>query len=149
MSWQPYGIDDCARQVVLDALKRDPERKSMNQIFKMRLTCSYGLERFWGEYLRLRDGNSVEQNKAKIIKQTWLMLKNDILCDTGITLPYVPDVDLEDVDAVSSSLEAIWSLRTANPHQAQIVLAVLVNFCDAIIWWKNRLSPDPVQDNLE
>lgn len=149
MSWQPYGIDDCARTVVLDALKRDPEGKSMNQIFKMRLTCAYGLERFWGEYLRLHDGNAVEQKKAEIIKQTWLLLKNDILCDTGITLPYDPDLDLENVDAVRTSLEAIWSLRTESPHQAQIVLAVLVNFCDAIIWWKNRLSPESAQDNPE
>lgn len=149
MSWHPYGIDDCARKVVLDALERDPERKSMNQIFKMRLTCAYGLERFWGEYLRLRNGNSIEQKKAEIIKQTWLSLKNDILSETGIILPYDPSLDLENAQAVRSSLEDIWSLRTESPHQAQIVLSVLTNFCDAIIWWKNRLSPDSVQDDPE
>jgi hypothetical protein len=142
MSWQPYGIDDCARQVVLNALQRDASGDSLNQVFKMRLTCAYGLERFWGEYLRLRDGNQKEKNKAAIIHDTWRFLKESILSDTGINLPFEPALDTRNKADVRNSLQRLWELRTNHPHQAQTVLAVLVVFCDAIIWWKNRLSAE-------
>jgi hypothetical protein len=69
------------------------------------------------------------------------MMKQRILVDTGIDLPYDPSLNLNDNSQVRSSLSKIWELSNQNPRQAQVVLAVLVNFCDAIIWWKNRLSP--------
>jgi hypothetical protein len=141
MSWHPYLLDDCAQQVVNNAILRDATRKSLNQVFKMRMTTAYGLERFWGEYLRLSSGNAKDKLKADIIHDTWIMMKQRILVDTGIDLPYDPSLNLNDNSQVRSSLSKIWELSNQNPRQAQVVLAVLVNFCDAIIWWKNRLSP--------
>lgn len=146
MNWQPYGIDDCARQVVLNALRNDRSGDSLNQVFKMRITCAYGLERFWGEYLRLKNGNPKEQSKAAIIQDTWRLMKEQILSGTGIELPYQPNLNTRSAEDVRRSLQEIWQLRTTKPHEAQVVLAVLVSFCEAIIWWKNRLSPDSDQE---
>jgi hypothetical protein len=142
MSWQPYRIDDCARQVVLKALQRDPQGDSLSQVFKMRVTCAYGLERFWGEYLRLKQ-KPAERLKAEIILDTWKFMKDDILAGTGIVLPFDPDLDPSDrrnQEAVRRSLEQFWNLRTTQPYQAQVTLSVLTTFCEAIIWWKNRLA---------
>lgn len=142
MSWQPYRIDDCARQVVLKALQRDPQGESLSQVFKMRVTCAYGLERFWGEYLRLKQ-KPAEQLKAEIILDTWKFMKDDILAGTGIVLPFDPGLDPRDrrnQEAVRRSLEQFWNLRTTQPYQAQVALSVLTTFCEAIIWWKNRLA---------
>ena len=142
MSWQPYRIDDCARQVVLQALQRDPKGESLSQVFKMRVTCAYGLERFWGEYLRLKQ-KPAERNKAEIIYDTWRFMSEEILADTGIDLPFDPDLDPSargNQQAVRNSLEKFWELRTTQPYQAQVALSVLTTFCEAIIWWKNRLS---------
>ncbi|WP_146134525.1 hypothetical protein [Aphanothece minutissima] len=147
MVWQPYPIDDCARQVVEHAIQRDSSRKSLNQVFKMRFTCAYGLERFWGEYLRLKSGSAVDQNKAEIILDTWRFLQADILRGTGIELPLDDALNVNDASAVNESLSSIWQLRTAHPRQAQVVLAVLTNFCEAIIWWKNRLAPGSIQED--
>lgn len=141
MSWQPYGLDDCAQQVVLDAIKRDPSLKSLNQVFKMRTTCAYGLERFWGEFLRLRSGTEAEIMRSLIIQDTWNALRDQLLNGTGIKLPYDPKLELDNQDAVRTSLARIWEIRAQNPKQAQVVLAILVSFCEAIIWWKNRLAP--------
>jgi len=142
MSWQPYRIDDCARQIVLKALQRDPQGDSLSQVFKMRVTCAYGLERFWGEYLRLKQ-KPAEQMKAEIILDTWRFMSKEILADTGIDPPFDPDLDLSarvNQQAVRNSLEKIWELRTTRPYQAQVALSVLTTFCEAIIWWKNRLA---------
>jgi len=147
MSWQPYGLDDCAQRVVLNAIKRDPSLKSLNQVFKMRTTCAYGLERFWGEYLRLRSGNERDRMRSAIILDTWTQLKDTILNGTGIKLPNDQDVNLEDQNAVRMSLSKLWEIRADNPKQAQVVLAILVNFCEAIIWWKNRLAPGSISED--
>jgi hypothetical protein len=147
MSWQPYGLDDCAQKVVLDAIRRDPSCKSLRQVFKMRTTCAYGLERFWGEYLRLSNGNQSDVMQSRIILDTWRALKDQILDGTGISLPYDPNLDLSNKNDVSQSLAKLWELRAHNPKQIQVVLAILVSFCEAIIWWKNRLAPGSLTDN--
>lgn len=147
MSWHPYLIDDCAQKVVNNAILRDPTKKSLGQVFKMRMTTAYGLERFWGEYLRLKAGNEQERLRADIIHDAWKLMKNEILNDTGIILPYNPVLNLNDHVAVRDSLSRIWELSNSKPRQAQVVLAVLTTFCDAIVWWKNRLSPGSLAED--
>jgi len=65
MGWKSYGLDQAAQRLVLAARKRDP--KSLNQGYKMRMAVAYGLERFWGEHLRLQK----EPNKSQYWKETW------------------------------------------------------------------------------
>lgn len=55
MTWKSYELDRVAQKLVLSARERDPD--SMNQSHKMRMSVAYGLERFWGEHLRLASGN--------------------------------------------------------------------------------------------
>ena len=52
MAWKSYRLDQLAQRLVLDARQRDPQ--SLNQAYKMRMATAYGLERFWGEHLRLQ-----------------------------------------------------------------------------------------------
>jgi hypothetical protein len=77
MGWNRFEFDHHAQQIVLAARKRDPD--SLNQAYKMRTTCAYGLERFWGEHLRLsgdkaKDG---EKHKAQFIADVWTVYGDD------------------------------------------------------------------------
>ena len=149
MTWKPYALDECAQKIVSDAISRDPGRKSLNQIFKMRTTCAYGLERFWGEYLRLAGGNDLDRNKSKIILDTWKSFNQVVLSEIGIILSSdLENFNCSDPESVESSLRELWQIRTGNPKEAQLLLAVLASFCDAIIWWKNRLAPSSPQEEV-
>jgi hypothetical protein len=122
MAWQPYGLDRAAQQLVLDARNRD--RDSLNQSFKMRTTAAYGLERFWGEQLRLQRN---EATKAAYWQQTWDALVN-ILQPTGIELPN----NITDPEAMAQKL---WNLTL---EDQRLALAVLTQLCDCLIWWTQR-----------
>ena len=50
MSWKSYNLDREAQKLVL--IYRD-KPGVIGQSHKMRSTVAYGLERFWGEQLRL------------------------------------------------------------------------------------------------
>jgi hypothetical protein len=121
MAWQTYGLDREAQKLVLAAQKRDKE--SLNQSFKMRMTAAYGLERFWGEQLRLQ---GKEQSKADYWKQTWDALVG-ILETTGVILP-------NDTDPETMAQE-LWSLDL---EDQRLALAVLTQLCDCMIWWTQR-----------
>jgi hypothetical protein len=122
MAWQPYGLDQQAQKLVLAAKKRD--RDSLNQSFKMRTTAAYGLERFWGEQLRLQ---GKEQTKSDYWKETWDALVK-ILEPTGVELPN----NIVDPEAMSQKL---WSLTL---EDQRLALAVLTQLCDCLIWWTQR-----------
>jgi hypothetical protein len=122
MAWQPYGLDQQAQRLVLAAKKRDKD--SLNQSFKMRTTAAYGLERFWGEQLRLR---GKEQTKSDYWKETWDALVK-ILEPTGVELPN----NITDPEAMAQKL---WSLSL---DDQRLALAVLTQLCDCLIWWTQR-----------
>jgi hypothetical protein len=175
MTWSPYELDRLALQIVLEAKERDPKPKdgdrteansnnrsqsSLSQSYKMRAACAYGLERFWGEHLRLahavdpkrkdqvgnqdKDKIREDRNKAKMIIDTWLVLVG-IMKGTGIHLPKTV-VDLSqqkpqalNKDAIEEFSSQIWNLGT---DKAQITLSVLTSLCDSIVWWTQRLKPE-------
>jgi hypothetical protein len=66
MGWNSYGLDQIAQRLVLDARQRNSD--SLNQGYKMRMSIAYGLERFWGEHLRLQRR---EAHNAEYWKETW------------------------------------------------------------------------------
>jgi hypothetical protein len=150
MTWQPYNFDYFAMNIVCEALKRDS--KSLNQSFKMRTTCAYGMERFWGEHLRLlRNKNQSERNKGLLIADTWSSFKK-IMEEADPTLAHKLPITIQenrDIDnnELSTAVDLLWSL-TFDEHR--ICLSVLTNLCDAIVWWTQRLKTgqfDP-EDNL-
>ena len=51
MVLEPYNLDKIAHDLVLNHC----DKGAHNQAYKMRTAASYGLERFWGEQLRLYD----------------------------------------------------------------------------------------------
>jgi hypothetical protein len=175
MTWSPYELDRLALQIVLEAKERDRTdanaknrgQSSLSQSYKMRAACAYGLERFWGEHLRLahavdpkkkdqvsnqdKDKIREDRNKARMIIDTWRALVG-IMKGTGIHLPSTV-VDLSQQKPQALSKEAIdkfsaqiWDLSS---NKAQITLSVLTSLCDSIIWWTQRLKPERDEKEVE
>jgi hypothetical protein len=128
MAWKEYNLDRIAQKLVLAAKLRDQD--SLNQSFKMRESVSYGLERFWGEHLRLQ---IKECNKAKYWKETWDQLV-ETMAQTGVIIPNDP-VQVNNTESVKAMAEKLWTLDL---EQQRITLAVLTQLCDCLVWWTQR-----------
>lgn len=122
-----YSLDQAAQKLVLDARKRNAQ--SLNQGYKMRLTVAYGLERFWGESLRLVR----EPENASYWKEAWDALVK-ILAEAGLTLPN-DSPDPKDVDAVEAMAQQLWAIPI---EDQRIAISVLTQLCDSIVWWTQR-----------
>ena len=110
MTWQLYEIDRTAHDLILNFRDRDVLKES----HKMRATTAYGLERFWGEYLRLDQTNEKkpkqkEQAKSEFWKATW-----DALCkimrQAGITIPN-DTVDPQNTKSIKTMSEKLFEGR--------------------------------------
>ncbi|TRU44092.1 MAG: hypothetical protein EWV49_21370 [Microcystis aeruginosa Ma_QC_Ch_20071001_S25] len=128
MAWKEYNLDRIAQKLVLAAKLRD--RDSLNQSFKMRESVSYGLERFWGEHLRLQ---SKEPNKAQYWKETWDKLV-ETMAEAGIPIPN-DTVEVNDTKSVQAMAEKLWELKL---EDQRITIAVLTQLCDCLVWWTQR-----------
>ncbi len=130
--WQPYHLDHYAQQLVL---KHRDKKNVLNETHKMRMTVSYGLERFWGEHLRLKKDKKQEiQNKGQYWKDVWDKLA-EILEKAGVTLPNDPVND--NTQKIQDMANQIWKM---NMGDQRIALMVLTQFCDSLVWWKQRYS---------
>ena len=136
MSWQLYEIDRIAHDLVLDFRDRDVLKES----HKMRSATAYGLERFWGEYLRLDQTNErrpkqKEQDKSDFWKATW-----DALCKimkrAGITIPN-DAVNPKNTESIRLMSEQLWAF---DQDHRKIALAILIELCDSLVWWTQRYS---------
>jgi|LakMenEpi03Aug12_release.lakeMendotaPanAssembly.Ray.scaffolds.fasta_scaffold80009_4 hypothetical protein len=165
MSWTPYDLDHLAQGIVLKARERILEiekssrsekdrneklkeaRDALNQAFKMRANCAFGLERFWGEHLRLAKGEQEKENfSAAFVADVWRVFVV-IMRDAEIKLP--PDLLSSKASEVEikKATNQIWSL---GPQNRQVALAVLTNLCDSVVWWTQRLKPPkPPKDKRE
>ncbi|MCS6958621.1 MAG: hypothetical protein RMK91_01040 [Pseudanabaenaceae cyanobacterium SKYGB_i_bin29] len=130
MAWRSYELDRRAQKLVLDAKQRDPD--SLNQAYKMRMTTAYGLERFWGEHLRLQ-GHHGTQAKATFWRETWTALV-EIMRQAGITVPN-DQVQPNNTTSIRNMAQRLWSLSL---DDQRVTLAVLTQLCDAIVWWTQR-----------
>ncbi|MBD2775564.1 hypothetical protein [Iningainema tapete] len=128
MAWYSYGLDQEAQKLVLAAKQR--EKNSLNQSYKMRMAVAYGLERFWGEHLRLQ---KKEPNKSLYWKETWEVLVK-IMQRAGVTLPN-DNVNADDVKTVQAMSEKLWQMELSDQR---VALAVLTSLCDSIVWWTQR-----------
>jgi hypothetical protein len=139
MSWESYGLDRYAQELVLSAKKRSPD--SLNQSHKMRMAVAYGLERFWGEQLRLAGD---KEKKDIYWREVWAILVK-VMAKAGITIPNdsIPKVeDKKNQAQVQAQTEAIeimsqklWNLSL---EEQRVSLAVLSELCDALVWWTQR-----------
>jgi hypothetical protein len=128
MAWNSYGLDQEAQRLVLAAKLRD--EKSLNQSYKMRMAIAYGLERFWGEHLRLQ---GKEETKSKYWKDTWDTLVK-VMAQAGVTLPN-QSVRSDNAKAIQSMSEDLWQLSL---QDQRVAMAVLTQLCDCIVWWTQR-----------
>ena len=135
MGWSFYGLDQVAQKLVLAAKVRD--RDSLNQSFKMRESVAYGLERFWGEHLRLQ---VKEQAKSQYWKETWDAFV-DIMARSQITIPN-DSVSVDNTKAVTAMAEKLWTLEI---EEQRIALAVLTQLCDSLVWWTQRYKGSRTQ----
>lgn len=127
-SYKPYELDREAQKLVLAAKQRD--EKSLNQSYKMRMAVAYGLERFWGEHLRLQ---GKEPEKSQYWKETWDTLVK-VMEQAGFTIPNDP-VNVNNTSQIQAMSEELWKLDIADQR---VALAVLTQLCDCIVWWTQR-----------
>lgn len=126
MAWQSYSLDQKAHDLVLKYRDKDV----LNQSHKMRSTVAFGLERFWGEQLRLeRD----DINKANYWKDVWQELVN-IMRQAGVNLPN-DSVNPSDTNSIQKMSKKLWEF---DQKQRKVALAVLTQLCDSLIWWTQR-----------
>jgi hypothetical protein len=128
-NWQPYSLDRRAQKLVLD--RRDL-KDVLNESHKMRMSVGYGLERFWGEHIRLQRES---QPKALYWKAVWDNLA-EILQEVGsdIVLP-TQAIDSNNTTQIKTISAELWRLPIE--HQ-RVALMVLTQFCDALVWWTQR-----------
>lgn len=136
MAWQSYELDRIAQKLVLAARDRDP--KSLNQSHDMRMAVAYGLERFWGEHLRLKGKKIEDENKSKFWKATWDELVA-VMKKAGVTIPNDPiepdsrgKLPTQPIQAMS---EKLWKLSV---EDQRVSVAVLTQLCDCLVWWTQR-----------
>ena len=130
--WQSYGLDHIAQRLVLDALSADKD--SLNQSHKMRMAVTYGLERFWGEHLRLRNSKKdSDRAKSNYWKATWDEFVA-VMKKAGVTIPNKA-VDANDAESIKRMSEALWALEI---EVQRVSLAVLSQLCDCVVWWTQR-----------
>jgi hypothetical protein len=131
MSWKLYEIDRRAQKLVLKFRDADV----LGESHKMRMTTAYGLERFWGEHLRLMRDNKTK-DKANFWKDTWKELC-EIMKEAGIKVPNDP-VNPEKTAEVQAMAAKLWDETQFPIEQRKVALAVLIQLCDSLVWWTQR-----------
>lgn len=142
MGWKSYELDRIAQKLVLDARERDP--KSLNQSYKMRMAVAYGLERFWGEHLRLKGRKQEDENKSKYWKATWDALQN-VMDKAGVTIPNDP-INPNQVQDIQKMSAKLWQLPI---EDQRVAIAVLTQLCDCIVWWTQRYKTGRLADEID
>lgn len=131
MSWESYNLDREAQRLVLAHRNKEGV---IGQSHKMRITVAYGLERFWGEQLRLLGKNdSKENDKGQYWRDTWKSFAK-IMERAGIKLPK-EEVKYNDTPKIQEVAAKLWELPI---EDQRICLAVLTQFCDSLVWWTQR-----------
>jgi hypothetical protein len=114
------------------------------------MTVAYGLERFWGEHLRLERDKS---DKAKYWKAVWQKLA-EILIDAG--MQNFPNDEVtsnnsdkekrkkEETEKIRNMSQKIWSMSL---EDQRVALMVLTQFCDSLVWWTQRYKTKGDKDN--
>jgi hypothetical protein len=133
MNWKFYEIDRIAHDLVLEFRDRDV----LGESHKMRSATAYGLERFWGEHLRLI-AKDQDRDKGRFWKATWNALCK-IMKEAGIIIPN-DIVDINKTDSIKAMSEKLWASDNPNfgIEQRKVALAILTELCDSLVWWTQR-----------
>lgn len=146
MAFINYRIDEKAHNLVQNFYQKGVN----NQVFKMRTTVAFGLERFWGEQWRFSPDKDKEKDKHEYWKAVWKQLV-DTMTEVGITS--LPNEEVRtikgqlDTDQIRAIADQIWAM---DQNERKIVQAILLQLCDSLIWWTQRykkLAPNGDNDD--
>ncbi|MBE9221762.1 hypothetical protein IQ215_03545 [Cyanobacterium stanieri LEGE 03274] len=128
MAWNSYNLDQAAHDLVLRYRGSD----ALNQGYKMRMTVSYGLERFWGEQFRLQ-GTRGSEEKARYWRDTWQKLV-EIMAIAGVNLPN-DNVSANNTQQIKAMADLLWNF---DQEQRKVAIAVLTQLTESMVWWTQR-----------
>jgi hypothetical protein len=132
IGWQPYELDKYAERLVR---KYRDKKNVLNESHKMRMSVAYGLERFWGEHIRLKAEKKIEdKDKGEYWLDVWKAL-GEILDYAGIKLPGQSSSGLT-TDEIKQVTEYLWCQLTLEDRR--VALMVLTQLCNALVWWTQR-----------
>jgi hypothetical protein len=117
MGWEPYKLDQVAHDLVF---ARKDQRDILSQVYKMRTAVAYGLERFWGEQLRL------EGDESAYWSATW----NELVRIMGVA-----DITIPNSRDRSEQISALWDFSI---EDRKVAISVLTQLCDCMVWWTQR-----------
>jgi hypothetical protein len=142
MTWESYNLDREAQRLVLAYRNKEGV---IGQSHKMRTTIAYGLERFWGEQLRLLARNDRrDREKGEYWRDTWKSFVK-IMKKAGIKLPE-EDTTSNNTNTVEEIAAQLWALSI---EDQRISIAVLTQFCDSLVWWTQRYKQSGGTDECE
>jgi hypothetical protein len=121
MGWQPYKLDQAAHDLVFE--RHQTQNDVLRQVYKMRTTIAYGLERFWGEQLRL---NGAE---AAYWQATW---------GKFVEIMKLADITIPNHDDRNQQITDLWASSKASIDDRKVAIAVLTQLCDCMVWWTQR-----------
>jgi len=131
MAFEIFSID----QKACDIVKNYAHNKEVrSQVYKMRTTAAYGLERFWGEQHRFNPNKPTEAQKHHYWRETWQTLVEILSC-VGIELP-----NEGGAGQVQEMANQLWKM---NREQVKVAIAILTQLCDSMIWWTQRYKNLP------
>lgn len=130
MSLKPFEIDRHAHDLILEFREKGDV---LGESHKMRMATAYGLERFWGEHLRLQRESRDSRDKADFWKKTWTIFCK-IMKEAGINVPN-DTVNPDNTAVVKTMTDKLWSFDI---QQRKVALAVLTELCDSMVWWTQR-----------
>jgi hypothetical protein len=128
MSLKMYGLDRYAHDLVAEFCPKGV----LNETHNMRTTAALGLERFFGEHLRLS-----EKEEGKYWRKTWDVLVK-IMAVAGISVPTLKGIENIDSKAIKTVIDDLWNEDIFSKNDRKITLAVLIQLCDNMVWWAQR-----------
>ncbi|MCT7968416.1 hypothetical protein NG799_19080 [Laspinema sp. D1] len=139
MALHAYNLDRIAQQIVL----KYRDQKVLNESHKMRQTAVFGLERFWGEHLRLL-AKPETRDAGQYWRDTWKELAN-IMAKAGIAVPN-DSVEPNNTGQIREMAEKLWNDEEFSRDDRQFTLAVLIQLCDSLVWWTQRYKKKAERD---
>lgn len=128
MAFESFRLDQVAHDLVREYYQ---DRAARQQVYKMRTATAYGLERFWGEQLRL-DGREAQYWRA-----TWRRFVEIMSLRAGMDIPD-GDISQGDPDTIRRVTEQLWDTERFPLEQRKVAIAVLMQLSDCLIWWTQR-----------
>jgi hypothetical protein len=125
-----YGLDRYAHNLVAEFCKQGV----LNETHDMRKTAAFGLERFFGEHLRLQ---AKDEKASAYWRKTWDTLVL-VMGNAGITVPTLEKGTQPNSETIRQIIDDLWNEDKFPKANRKVVLAVLIQLCDDMVWWAQR-----------